>query len=54
VADIQLDTLIFRIKSYGIKRRPYFDEALKESKQKIIDIVGEAYGKEITISIKPK
>jgi hypothetical protein len=54
VADIQLDTLIFRIKSYGIKRRPYFDEALKESKQKIIDIVGEAYGKEITLSIKPK
>jgi hypothetical protein len=27
---------------------------LKESKQKIIDIVGEAYGKELTISIKPK
>jgi hypothetical protein len=54
VADIQLDTLIFRIKSYGIKRRPYFDEALKESKQKIIDIVGEAYGKELTLSIKPK
>jgi len=54
VADIQLDTLIFRIKSYGIKRRPYFDEALAESRKEIASIVGKAYGKEITISIKPK
>jgi len=54
VADIQLDTLIFRIKSYGIKRRPYFDEALEESRKEIASIVGKAYGKEITLSIKPK
>jgi hypothetical protein len=54
VADIQLDTLIFRIKSYGIKRRPYFDEALAESRKEIASIVGKAYGKEITLSIKPK
>jgi hypothetical protein len=54
VADIQLDTLIFRIKSYGIKRRPYFDEALEESRKEISSIVGKAYGKELTISIKPK
>ena len=54
VADIQLDTLIFRIKSYGIKKRPYFDEALAESRKEIASIVGKAYGKEITLSIKPK
>ena len=53
VADIQLDTLIFRIKSYGIKRRPYFDEALEESRKEIASIVGKAYGKEITLIIKP-
>jgi hypothetical protein len=52
--DQKVDTLIYNIKKYGIKRRPYFDEALAESRKEIASIVGKAYGKEITISIKPK
>lgn len=54
VADIQLDTLIYRIKSGGIKKRPYFDEALDESKQEIVAIVSKAFAKTTILSIKPK
>lgn len=54
VADIQLDTLIYRIKSGGIKKRPYFDEALEESKQEIVAIVSKAFAKTTILSIKPK
>lgn len=54
VADIQLDTLIYRIKSGGIKKRPYFDEALEESKQEIVAIVSKAFAQTTILSIKPK
>ena len=54
VADIQLDTLIYRIKSGGIKKRPYFDEALEESRQEIVAIVSKAFAQTTILSIKPK
>lgn len=54
VADIKLDTLIYAIKSGGIKKRPFLDEALAENGDKVAAIISKAFAKEVILSIKPK
>lgn len=54
VADMKLDTLIYAIKSGGIKKRPYLDEALDENGDEVAAIIGKAFAKEVTLSIKKK
>lgn len=54
VADMKLDTLIYAIKSGGIKKRPYLDEALAENSDEVAAIISKAFAKEVILSIKPK
>lgn len=54
VADMQLSTLISRIKSGGIKKRPFLDEALAENGDEVAAIISKAFAKEVILSIKPK
>jgi len=54
VEDMKLDTLIYRIKSGGIKKRPYLDEALAENSDEVAAIISKAFAKEVILSIKPK
>lgn len=54
VADMKLDTLIYAIKSGGIKKRPFLDEALAENGDEVAAIISKAFAKEVILSIKPK
>ena len=52
--DQKVDTLIYNIKKYGIKKRPYFDEAVAEAKVEISRTILQGYKGEIINILKPR
>ena len=52
--DQKVDTLIYNIKKYGIKKRPYFDEAVAEAKVEISKTILQKYKGEIINILKPR
>lgn len=52
--DQKVDTLIYNIKKYGIKKRPYFDEAVAEAKVEIKNTILQGYKGEIINILKPR
>jgi hypothetical protein len=50
--DKQVDTLIYMIKRYGIKRTEYFNDAFEEAFKDIDVVMGEALGIDIAMNIQ--